>query len=167
MRNKKPGRRSIAKPQHTKRWYRTHERALRALAEMRKGVSLANACRQERLKPDTFRRHVGNAVRRNREGGRFFAVSEDTLRRELYVLTDGGYVPLVVTGSKMASLIAEHANAVAHFYRRNDPSKLRKFEGQTFQIGGRNVILMTDPAKLRELEDADAHKLDTLYVGIG
>ena len=151
----------------SRRWRETHRRALAALAEMRRGTSLAAAVRHVRLKPETFRRHVGKAVRRRGAAGRFFAVSTDTLRRELHVLTEQGPVPVVVNDLKTARLLAEHANAVGHFYRRNDPSKLRKFEGKTIKVGGRKIAFLTDPAKLREVADGDALKLDSLYVDIG
>jgi len=94
-------------------------------------------------------------------------LSTDSLRRELHVLTEQGPVPVVVSDLKTARLVSEHANAVAHFYRKNDPSRLAKFEGRTFRIGRTKVAFLTDPVKLRELADADALKLDSLYVDVG
>jgi hypothetical protein len=134
---------------------------------MRRGTSLAAAVRQVGLKPDTFKRHVGKAVRRRGAAGRFFALSTDTLRREVQVLTEQGRVPVVVNDLKTARLLSEHLNAVGHFYRRNDPSKLHKFEGKTVKVNGLKLALLTDPATLRELEGADAVRVDSLYVDVG
>ena len=164
---KRPARIEPVSIRRSRRWRETHQRALKALAEMRRGASLAAAVRLVRLKPETFRRHVGKAIRRKGAAGRFFALPADTLRREVQFLTAQGHIPVVVNDLKTARLISEHANAVAHFYRKNDPSRLATFEGKTLRIGGTTFTFLTDPVKLRELADADALKLDSLYVDVG
>ena len=61
-------------------------RALHALALMRREkLSRAEACRLAHIKPATFQRHVGTAVRQDRPGGRYYALKTDRFRRELQV----------------------------------------------------------------------------------
>jgi len=129
---------------------------------MRDGKSLAAACRAHGLKPDTFKRHVGRSIRRRTSGGQFYALATDTLRREMQVQTDAGTERVVVRGLKQARLISAHANAIARF-NRGDTEAIRAFEGKTIRIGRRTVRLLTDPAKLQALAEADAFTPDSLY----
>lgn len=132
---------------------------------MREGKSLAAACRAHGLKPETFKRQVGRAIRRKTPGGRFYPASTDSLRREMLVQTEAGREPIVVRGLKQARLISAHANAIAQFNRDGKIEGLRPFEGKTIRSGGRVVTLLTNPTRIRELAEADALKLDSLYDG--
>jgi hypothetical protein len=133
------------------------------LALMRRGESLSAACKAEHIKPETFLRHVGSAVRHDKPGGRFQVVKTDVLRRELQVPTADGPVQVSVRGIKKAREFSEYLNAIAHFNRTGDESRLRKFKRRTFVAGGRRYEFLTDPAKLMELAEADALRLDSLY----
>ena len=150
----------------TTRTKATHQRVIKALADMRGGASLSAACRTERLKPQTFKRHAGRAIRRKSAGGRFYAMPTDSLRREMSVQTEKGPRPVVVKDFKLAQMISAHANAIAHFNRSGDLSKLRRFEGRTFRVGRQRIRFLTDPQKLRTLAEADALKLDRLYTEV-
>jgi len=141
-------------------------RALHALALMRKGESLAAACRAEHIKPATFLRHVGSAVRHDKPGGRFRVIKTDTLRRDLQVPTEDGPVQVSVKGIKAAREFSAHLNAIAHFNRTGDTSRLKRFEGRTFIANGKRHHFLTDPEKLMELAQADALRLDSLYASI-
>jgi hypothetical protein len=129
---------------------------------MRDGVSFSVAARRERLKPETFRRHAGKALRQKHPGSRLYAAPTDSLRREMQVQTDAGTERVVVRGLKQARLISAHANAIARF-NRGDTQAIRAFEGKTIRVGRRTVRLLTDPAKLQALAEADAFTPDSLY----
>lgn len=143
-----------------------YDRALKALALMRRGDSLSAACKAEHIKPDTFRRYVGTAVRHDRPSGRFRATRVDTLTRELSVPTSLGPTRVNVKGIKAARQFSAHANAIAHFNRTGDRSRLKRFEGKTFTAGGRRHQFLTDPDQLMELAEADALRLDSLYASV-
>jgi hypothetical protein len=66
--------------------------ALHALALMRHGKSMSEACRLEHLKPATFRRLVGRAVRQDRVSGRVRALRRDRLVANLEVPSARGPV---------------------------------------------------------------------------
>ena len=146
----------------------TRNRALHALALMRHGKSLAEATRLEHIKPRTFLRYVGKAVRQDRPGGRFRALASDRFRRDdLQVPTTDGYVTVSVTGIKTARLLSNYLNAIGHFNRTGDDSKLRDFRGKTFTtVDGRRLEFLTDPNTLMQLAEADALHLDSLYAPI-
>ena len=129
---------------------------------MRDGQSFSAAAKGEKLKAETLRRHAGRALRQKHAGGRFYVTRTDSLRREMTVQTDTGPERLPLRGLKQAQLVSAHANAMARF-NRGDLTALREFEGKTIRVGGRTVRLLTDPAKLQELGEADAHHPDSLY----
>ena len=132
---------------------------------MRQGRSLAEATRLEHIKPSTFRRYVGRVVRQDKPGGRFRAAKTDTLVRELEVQTTEGRIAVAAKGIAAAREFSAHANAIAHFNRTGDTSKLKAFEGKTFTSSGRRYVFLTDTARLMELAEADALSLDkTIYV---
>jgi hypothetical protein len=66
-----------------------------------------------------------------------------------------------------ARTLSRYINAVAHFNRTGDVSKLRPFDGKTFRLadGGRMTFL-TDPDTLLQLAGADALRLDSLYAAV-
>lgn len=144
----------------------TYDRAVHALALMRRGESMSAACKAEHIKPDTFLRYVGRAVRHDKPGSRFRVVANDALTRELQVPTADGHVHVAVKGIKAAREFSAHANAIAHFNRTGDASRLKRFKGRTFRAEGRRYEFLTDPDKLMELAEADALRLDSLYASL-
>jgi hypothetical protein len=139
-------------------------RALHALAKMRHDkLSLAEACRLEHIKPSTFLRHVGSAVRQDRPGGRYRATAGDRLRRDLQIPTALGPTPVPIYGSKQASEISQYLNAIALYLRKGDTSKLERFQGKTIRVRGQKLELITDPSTLSSLALAGALQFDQLY----
>jgi hypothetical protein len=142
----------------------TRTRALHALAKMRREkLSLAEACRLERIKPSTFLRHVGSAVHQDRPGGRYQARAGDRFRRDLQIPTALGPTRVPIHGSKKASEISNYLNAIALYLRKGDASKLELFKGKTIRVRGQKVELITDPATLSGLAMAGALQFDQLY----
>jgi hypothetical protein len=142
----------------------TRKRALQALGRMRREhLSLSKACRQEHIKPATFLRYVGSAVRQDKPGGRFRATPGDSFRRNLEIRTAQGLTVVPIYGSKNASRIANYVNAVTEYLRTGKRTKLDAFKGQTVKVDGKEIELITDPAKLSELAEADVLHFDQLY----
>ena len=125
------------------------ERSLDALALRRRGYSLRRAADLARTDPRTVRRHVGTALRK--EGGRWVASPFDRIPREMTVLTPSGPEVVTVRDSRTASLLAEHANAVAVYIERGDEEPLARLRRRRVQIRGQSVVLATDPVRLDRL----------------
>ncbi len=125
------------------------ERALDALALTRRGYSLRRASDLARTDPRTVRRHAPSAFRK--EGRRWIPRPFDRIPRRMTVLTVQGPEEVVVRDSRTASLLAEHANAVARYVERGDESRLDALPRRRVQIGGRPVELATDPNRLDRL----------------
>lgn len=134
------------------------------LARIRHGESLSQAARFEHTTPRTARKILGKQLKRG-SSGHYSATRGDTLRRDIYVLGQDGYVPVVVRSSKQAQLASEHLIAVGLFVgaspsrQAGDPEVLKPFVGK--RVGG--VELLTDPARLQELAEAGLIKLNGLY----
>jgi hypothetical protein len=139
-------------------------RALHALSRMRRQhLSLALACRLEHIKPSTFLRNVGGAIRQNKPGSRYRAVAGDRFRRDLQIPTALGPTPIPIYGSKNAREISNYLNAVALYLRKGDALRLERFKGKTVGVRGQEVELITDPATLSALALAGALQFDQLY----
>jgi hypothetical protein len=152
---------------HNERQGQTRNRALNALANMRrKHVSLAAACRLEHTKPTTVLRYVGSAVRHDRPGGRFRATKGDRFRRDLQIPSANGPITVPIYGSKNAENISKYLNAVAHYLRTGDESKLRPFKGKALKVAGKRIKLLTDPRALLSLAEADLLHFDQLYASV-
>jgi hypothetical protein len=127
---------------------------------------MSAACKAEHIKPDTFLRYVGRAVRHDKPSGRFRVAATDTLRRELQVPTADGPVHVSVKGIKAAREFSAYLNAIARFNRTGDTSRLKRFKGRTFTADRRRHKFLTDPDRLMELAEADAPRLDSLYASV-
>ncbi|MFY9683286.1 MAG: hypothetical protein WAK70_15755 [Candidatus Sulfotelmatobacter sp.] len=139
-------------------------RALHTLSRMRRQhLSLAEACRLEHIKPSTFLRNVGGAVRQDRPGGRYRAIAGDRFRRDLQIPTALGPTAVPIYGSKNAREISNYLNAIALYLRKGDASRLERFKGKTVSVRGQKVELITDPATLSSLALAGALQFDQLY----
>lgn len=125
------------------------ERALDALALARRGYSLRRAADLARTDPRTVRRHAGQAFRK--EGARWAPTPYDRIAREMTALTPAGPEPVVVRDSRTASLLAEHANAVARYVELGDEDGLRALRRTEIRIRGQPVRLETDPIRLDRL----------------
>ncbi|HEY1307934.1 MAG TPA: hypothetical protein VGF24_30485 [Vicinamibacterales bacterium] len=122
---------------------------------MRKGLSLAAATRLEHIKPSTLLRYVGSALRQDTPGGPYRAVRSDRFARELVVPSADGRAQVSAKGIEEAREYSAYANAVAHFKRTGDVSRLARFKRKTFvDVSGRRLEFVTDPAILMTLGEA-------------
>jgi hypothetical protein len=137
----------------------SRDRALDALARMRSGgQSLTRAAREAGTTPAVVRKYVGSALRRTRDGG-VTAKASDRLYRRMTAITPDGPALVEVRGSRAASLIGKHANAVRKFVETGDARDLHKFRGKT--VGGRS--LATDPEVLRRLARRGEVEFEDIY----
>jgi hypothetical protein len=67
------------------------------------------------------------------------------------VVTPAGPVPVTVRDSRTASLLAEHANAVAAYIETGDEEPLRRLRRRVVRIQRQPVVLATDPVRLDRL----------------
>ena len=134
-------------------------RALDALSIMRRdGVSLRTAARRADTTPNNVLRHAGPAL--ERRGGRYVASPADRFARLMQVLgRDVGIVSVSVRGSRQASLIARHWNAVNRYLNSGNDSDLRRFTGRS--VAG--VEFETDLDVIDELAGAGELEFEEIY----
>ena len=126
------------------------QRVLRALAEMRHGVSISRAARENGVTPKTIKRYAGSALVQDRPGGRIRAAKSDRLVRYLQIPGPDGPVEITVRGSKAASEVAKYKAAVNQFLR-GDLNALKPWEGR--RIAGNE--LLASPAAIKALAERD------------
>ena len=144
----------------TERQAEARNRALHALARMRRGESLSQAARAEHVKPTTVRKYLGSQFHQDAPGKRWKPTKSDRLTARRNVLTPLGPMTVTVRGSRERILLGRY-NAVLRKWRRGEPSadaELAEFEGQT--VGGHPLI--TDVKVLESLEDAGMLEFEQL-----
>ena len=67
------------------------------------------------------------------------------------VLTPVGPLAVIVRDSRTASLLAEHANAVAAYVETGDERPLSRLRRRVIRIRGEPVELVTDPSRIDRL----------------
>jgi hypothetical protein len=134
-------------------------RALEALSIMRReGVSLSTAAKRAGTTPNNALRHAGPAL--ERRGGRYFATIGDRLARLMLVFgRDVGIVTVSVRGSRQASLIGGHWNAVHGYLATGSSSALRPYAGKS--VAG--VEFETDLDVIDELARAGELEFEDIY----
>lgn len=124
-----------------------YERVLEALALARyDNLTIRTAAGQAGVSVSTVRRYAGDAIERD-AFGRLVAKDADRLLRLMHVTTPEGGLLLPVRGSRVASAVAQHANAIRRFLSTGDMSGLARFEGK--RIAGH--ALETDPDRLERM----------------
>lgn len=141
------------------------DRALEALAHMRRGFSLRRAASEAFTEPATVLRYAGSAIRYD-DRGRVVAKPRDRLVRAMRVLTTTGVKDLFVTDSRTASLLGEFASALAAFKRTGQLRELRRFRRRVISVGKVQYRLQTEPMVLRQLLDADALSYELYQHGV-
>lgn len=138
--------------------HQARERALRAVSRMRReGLSVAQAARLEGTTRNTIMRHAGPAIERG--GRRVKAKPADRLARTMNVFGPQGLTTVTVRGSRQATVIAEHWNAIRHYVNTGDESKLRRFYSRT--VAG--IELESDPDVVDQLAAIGALDFEDIY----
>lgn len=135
-----------------------YDRAMAALRFMRgDGQALTTAAEWAGTTPRTVRRYANPAL--SREGSRYQATPTDRLYRRMSVLGPDGPVDVDVRGSRTASTVGAHHNAIGRYLATGDPSLLAKFEGVA--VGG--VELLTDIDRIEQLAAQRELDIDDIY----
>jgi hypothetical protein len=121
------------------------ERALKALAAMRRGDTLSRAARDNGVTVRTIKRYIGSALVQDRPGGRIRATKNDRLVRYLQVPGPDGPRDITIRGSKTASQFANYKAAINRLLR-GDRNAMDRWHGK--EIAG--IELITDPKILVE-----------------
>ena len=121
------------------------ERALRALAAMRRGYTLSRAARDNGVTVRTIKRYVGPALVQDRPGGRIRTTKSDRLVRYLQIPGLDGPRDITVRGSKAASQFANYKAAINRLLR-GDRDAMAAWHGK--KIAG--IELITDTKTLVE-----------------
>ncbi len=149
-----------AKPRSA-REVKARNRALHALARVRRGESLSQAAQAEHVKVSTVQRYLGNQFHQAAPGKRWKPTKSDRLSAQLNVLTPQGTIVATVRGSRERTRLGQY-NVALRKWRRAEPgaeAELAKFAGK--RVGGH--LLITDTRLLATLEDAGAMDFDELY----
>lgn len=138
---------------------KSYQRALRVLARMRRtGQNLTAASREEGSDPRTVRKHLGSELKRTKGANRQ-PTKSDRRRRKMLIPTTLGTAPLIVQGSRQATLLGRYMSAVGQYLRSGSTETLSEFEGRS--IEGHELI--TDPEVLNVLAEAGSLQLESIY----
>lgn len=139
----------MPKPRNiNKREMQARNRALHALAAIRRGASISQAARENGVSARTIKRYAGAALTQGRPGGRIRATEADQLIRYLVIPGPMGPREIEVRGSEAASEVARYKAAVNRFLR-GDRNALADWRER--KIGG--VELITDEEALIDQAD--------------
>jgi hypothetical protein len=167
------GFRSLSEQQRAPRWVRNRaelealhpqERearraALDAIVLMRReGLSLEEAARRAGTTPAAVLRHARSALKLER--GRYRALPGDRLLRVMKVVGPNGVEREVeVRGSRAASRVGEHWDAIGVYLDTGNDSALRALEGK--RVAG--IWLETDPDAIEEWWNRGELQPDDIY----
>ena len=173
-RARRPNNGDLAAPRTPEEFYAMSEtdqdiwnRAVHVPSKMRSTRrSLAHVAREFDLSPEVVLDLVGSALRK--QGNRYVAKPSDKLLRVLVVTTPEGPQETAVRGSRAASVIGSHSDAVQKYLRTGDPSALRAFKDlEITDASGKPIELLTDTDELDRLGSAGVLSFESLYATVG
>lgn len=133
------------------------EGALRAVSIARAdGVDVETAARLAGVSPAAVRFYAGDALSGPNPS------AADRLFRPMRLYSDGQTVDVDVRGSRVASVLADHHNAVRAYLTKGDVKPLRRFDGK--RVGGRT--LETDPDVLDAMARRGSFNSDGPYMAV-
>ena len=140
-----------------------YQRALEALALMRRErMSQTRATKEVGTTPNTVRRYVGSAIRKE-PTGRWVAKRSDRLFRRMRFPTPRGLISLDVTDSRTVSRIARYSAAVHQYRKTGKTDALREFRGKAIRVGKVAHPFLTNPRTLDRLAQAGEVAFEDLY----
>ena len=138
-------------------------RALDALNRIYHGETIEQAAREAGTTVPTVKRYAGSGLRKTKSG-RIVARKSDHLAAVMKVITEAGAQELIVVGSRSRRLNAEHNAAVAQFLDTSNVSYLTPFIGETINVEGVEIPLVTDPHILTRLGREGRLSFESVYV---
>ena len=125
------------------------------------GISLEAAAARSGTNPDAVLWWAGDAL--SRENNRWKVRQADRIYRAMRVHSDGRTIEVDVRGSRKASLLAAHHDAVHHYLETGDTEPLDRFIGRS--VAGRR--LETDPDVLDEMARRHGLDIESIYQLVG
>ncbi len=140
-----------------------YAKTVAVLSRMRQRVSLTRAAHEHGIDPRTVMR-LGSSVLRKQATGRYSVKPNDQLLRILVMSGQDGLHEVAVRGSKQATLLAQHANAVRLYVRTGDARPLGRFRGKTIKdTSGNKIPLLTDLDSINKQATAGILSFENLY----
>ena len=141
--------------------------ALDAIALMRRNLNMTLE-RAAELSGTT----VSNVTRQARPAltfkrGRWYAKPHDTLPRRMRFLTPRGYISVLTTDSRDATLIANHHNAVRAYLKTENQRGLKAFENLYFATDEQEYDFVTDPRTILRVARAGEISFLDIYADEG
>lgn len=151
----------FAKPQ---RFREAHSKTIDVLSRMRKQhVSLTKAAKELRVDPRTVIKYGGTAFKKS-SNGRYAAKRTDKLLRILVTPSPEGLREVAVRGTKPASVLAKHANAMRLQVRTGRDTELKQFEDKyIIDASGERIPLLTDLSVIDQLANAGVLSFENIY----
>ncbi len=150
--------------QRSEAFQQTWERIAHAVSAMRaEHYSLGHVAREYNLDRRTILKLGGSGLRKL-PNGRYAAKPYDSLLRVVVALTEEGKQEVALRDSRLATVIAEHWNAVHQYIERGDPSALRRLRHITVtDAGGKRIRLMTDLNEIERHASAGVLSFESMY----
>jgi len=142
----------------------TLTRVAHVVTQMRRHCdSLRQAALENRIDPRTVVRLARSALQKDARG-RYKARASDHLLRVLRVLTPKGLQEVAIRDSRLASLVAQHANAVRMYLQTGNDSALRMLKRKSItDASGRRVRLLMGLGEIDILGSAGLLSFEYLY----
>lgn len=158
------------KPTKIKRWTKltkrekaTRVRALAVLRLMHKGKSLLGAARDEGIRPETVRKHLGSVL--YKRGRKWRAKKNDDLERGLIIYENGRRRTIIVKGNKKASVIGRYYNDQRKALYSGNWKPLNKYKRDRIKDTDNEVhYFETGPVVIQEIESRkEYHEFEEIY----
>jgi len=156
-----------AKPRN-QREFEAKLRTLEAIRKVRSGASktLSEAARDSRTRVSTIRKYAGTALKQKCPGGRCEVTASDRITRPgMAMITPEGQIMINAPGSRAASMIGRHDNAVKHYQATGFTSELEPFKNKGIRVGKKIYLFETNPDNLDKLWREGKLEIEEIYKG--
>lgn len=142
-------------------------RALEAIRRVRSGdsVTISRAAKEAGTSLTTVKKYVGSALKQKCAGGKCQVSKADRITREMTMITPEGQVGIKAPGSRAASTIGRHDNAVKHYLATGFTSALQPFKNKGIKVGKKIYLFETNPDSLDKLWRAGKLEIEEIYRG--
>jgi hypothetical protein len=149
---------------HNQREQLAKERALEAVSLMRrKHLDITEAAKAAETTRATVLKYARSSLGRTGENGRYEANPFDRIKRTMLFLTPAGEIELTFSDSRIATKIAEYANALKKYRREVDYSALAAFKDKSIRVNGVTYGFVTDRDTIRRILLAGVFSAEGLY----
>ncbi len=142
-------------------------RALEAIRRVRSGDSatISRAAKEAGTSLPTIKRYVGSALKQKCPGGKCQVSKSDQITREMVAITPEGQIAIKAPGSRAASTIGRHDNAVKHYLATGFTSQLEPFKNKGIKVGKKIYVFATNPDTLDKLSREGKLEIEDIYRG--